>query len=249
MSIKRLKEAFLRIGSEYLEIKEGKRQMTDLKIGRMVLGALQTNCYFLYRTGSSEAIVIDPADYGSRIVDKLEQNGFCVAGILLTHGHCDHIWGCEELRRIAQEKAKERGVEPVRVYAMEAERELLQDTRKNLSHMFGKPYTQEADIYLRDGDELTIAGITFKVIATPGHTEGGCCYYFEEAGILVSGDTLFQESTGRTDFPGGSASALVRSIQEKLFVLPEDTLVYSGHGDSTTIGHEKKYNPYCAVKE
>ena len=88
--------------------------------------------------------------------------------------------------------------------------------------------------------------MTFEVIATPGHTIGSCCYYVEKAGFLISGDTLFYESTGRTDFPTGSMGSIVRSIKEKLFVLPEDTIVYPGHGESTTIGHEKKYNPFVA---
>ena len=102
-----------------------------------------------------------------------------------------------------------------------------------------------ADVYVKDGDEITIAGMDFRVIATPGHTAGGCCYYFKEVGFLLSGDTLFAESVGRTDFPTGSMSELVRSIKEKLFLLPDDTKVYPGHGESTTIGHEKEYNPFC----
>ena len=99
-------------------------------------------------------------------------------------------------------------------------------------------------MYVNDGEKITLAGMTFEVIATPGHTEGGCCYYFEEAGILVCGDTLFLESVGRTDFPTGSMGTLVRSIKEKLFILPDETVAYPGHGDSTTIGHEKKYNAF-----
>ena len=95
-----------------------------------------------------------------------------------------------------------------------------------------------------DGQEITLAGITLQVISTPGHTVGGCCYYVKEAGILISGDTLFAESVGRTDFPTGSMGTLVRSIKDKLFVLPDETRVYPGHGDSTTIGHEKEYNPF-----
>jgi len=211
--------------------------MAEIKIGRMVLGVCQTNCYFLYRAGEPGAIVVDPADNGDRIADALERNGFRVEGILITHGHFDHILGCERLKAAVDESVK--------VYACEAERELLKDARLNLSKGMHTPYTLEADVYVQDGEEITIAGMTCKVIETPGHTVGGCCYYFEEAGILVSGDTLFQESVGRTDFPTGSMSTLVRSIKEKLFVLPDETLVYPGHGDSTTIGIEKKYNPFC----
>lgn len=218
--------------------------MTDIKIGRMVLGQLQTNCYFVYREGHPEAIVIDPADNGDKIADALKRNGFQVAGILLTHGHFDHMMGCEALVEAVNAQSQE-DAEPVKVYAGEAERELLQDPGKNLSKMMHCSCTLEADAFVNDGDEVTIAGITCKVIATPGHTIGGICFYFEEAGFVVSGDTLFEESTGRTDFPTGSMSTLVRSIKEKLFVLPNETVVYPGHGGSTTIGHEKKYNPYC----
>ena len=105
--------------------------------------------------------------------------------------------------------------------------------------------TIEADEWLTDGQTVETAGISFQVLATPGHTAGGCCYYCKEGGFLFSGDTLFEESVGRTDFPTGSMSSLVRSVKEKLFVLPEDTEVYPGHGDITTIGREKQYNPYC----
>lgn len=220
--------------------------MAEIKIGRMVLGMCQTNCYFVYRTGSPEAIVIDPADNGDKIAAALERNGFKVAGILLTHGHFDHIWGVEALVETVNGKAQEEGTAPIKVYAGEAEKEVLSDPRKNVSKSMQRPCTLEADVYVKDGDEITIAGITCKVISTPGHTAGGTCYYFEEGGFVVCGDTLFAESVGRTDFPTGSMGTLVRSIREKLFVLPEETTAYPGHGDSTTIGHEKKYNPFCA---
>lgn len=219
--------------------------MGELKIGRMVLGVCQTNCYFLYREGESNAIVADPADKGQNIYDALRRNGFRVAGILLTHGHFDHIWGLDGLRAAANAAAEAEGLEAVRAYAHEAERGLLKDTGMNVSAQAGRACSTYADIYVKDGDEISLAGMSCRVIATPGHTAGGCCYYFEEAGILLAGDTLFAESVGRTDFPTGSMGTLVRSIKEKLFVLPEDTRVYPGHGESTTIGHEKKCNPFC----
>ncbi len=210
--------------------------MSDVKIGRMMIGSYQTNCYFLFREETKKAIVIDPADNGKMIYDKLTQNGFAVEAILLTHGHFDHIWGSKELRELSGAK----------IYALDKEQTLCEDVNNNLSAMVGRAYTVVPDEYVKDGAELTFDKISFKVIATPGHTIGSCCYYVEKAGILISGDTLFQESTGRTDFPTGSMSSIVRSIREKLFVLPDETKVYPGHGDSTTIGYEKKYNPFVA---
>ncbi len=225
------------------------RYMAQIKIGRMVLGSSQTNCYFLYREGDGRTVVVDPGESGANIYNTLRKNGFTVEAVLLTHGHFDHIWGLDALRDTANAAAESDGREPVHVYALDAERELLKDPEKNISAQAGRSCSTYADIYVSDGQELELAGIGIRVIATPGHTSGGCCYYVKEAGILVAGDTLFQESVGRTDFPTGSMGTLVRSIQDKLFVLPDDTRVYPGHGESTTIGHEKKYNPFCAVAE
>lgn len=208
--------------------------MGEIKIGRMVLSMCQTNCYFLYREDSKDCILVDPADQGANIYNALSRNGFTIRAILLTHGHFDHIWGSKEVRELSG----------VRMYAYEQEKELLNSERMNVSKGAGRPYTVDADVYLKDGEELTIAGITFRCIATPGHTAGSCCYYIAEAGFLISGDTLFQESVGRTDLPTGNMNALVTSIKDKLFVLPEETKVYPGHGDSSTIGYEKKYNPF-----
>lgn len=209
--------------------------MADLKIGRLTLGVCQTNCYFIYKEGTTEVIFIDPADKGDYIYEALKERGFSVAGILLTHAHFDHIWGSKALRELSGAK----------IYAYEGEKALCSDAQKNVSAQVGRPYTVEPDVYLKDGEEVTIAGMTCKLIATPGHTEGSCCYYFEDEKLLISGDTLFQESVGRTDFPTGSQSAIVRSIKEKLFALPDEVKVYPGHGDVTSIGAEKQYNPYC----
>ncbi len=209
--------------------------MSDLKIGRLMLGICQTNCYFVYKEGTKDVIFFDPADKGDYIYETLQIKGFRVAGILLTHGHFDHIWGTNKLRELSGAP----------IYAYEKEKELCEDAVTNVSDQVGRPYTVIPDRYLKDGEEITIADMTCKLIATPGHTVGSCCYYFEEDGILISGDTLFQESVGRTDLPTGSMSEIVRSIRERLFVLPDTVRVYPGHGETTDIGHEKKYNPFC----
>lgn len=208
--------------------------MAKLKIGRVTLGTCQTNCYFVYEEGKSEVLFFDPADRGDYIYEALKDKGFQVKAILLTHGHFDHIWGVERLKALSGAK----------VYALLEEKELCETPAMNISDMAGRACSVTPDEFLRDGQEVTIEGYSFKVIATPGHTAGGACYYFEEDKILISGDTLFEESVGRTDFPTGSMSTLVRSIKEKLFILPEDVTVYPGHGDSTTIGHEKINNPF-----
>lgn len=207
----------------------------SLKIGRMVLGVCQTNCYFLYREGSRQVIFVDPADYGEQIFNTLKEKGFSVAAILLTHGHFDHIWGCSRLRALSGAK----------VYALDDEEDVLLSAELNASEMAGRACTIKANELVKDGEELTLVDdISCRVIATPGHTKGSCCYYFEEAALLVCGDTLFAESIGRTDLPTGSMGAIVRSIKEKLLILPKDTIVYPGHGEATTIEHEEKYNPF-----
>ena len=223
--------------------------MGEIKIGRMTIGIYATNSYFLYREGSPDCIVIDAPDEGRETVLRLEAKGFHVRGLLLTHGHFDHIWGAAQLRAAANELAQSRGESLIRVYALDAEEELLSDSHKNVSEQMGRPVTFRPNEYLKDGQELSLAGINFRVIATPGHTIGSACFYVEEAGFLLSGDTLFEESVGRTDFPTGSMGSQVRSIREKLFALPDETKVFPGHGGVTSIGHEKKYNPFAADSE
>ena len=212
----------------------------NLRVGRMVIGSVQTNCYFVYdeeqEGAQKDVLLFDPADKGAFIYDQLKAKGFRVAAIFLTHAHFDHIWGVQELR----------GKSGAKVYAYEGEQPLCENSDMNVSAQVGRPCTVKPNAYLKDGEEITVAGITCKVIATPGHTIGSCCYYFEEAGVLISGDTLFQESVGRTDLPTGSGGQLRRSIQDKLFVLPDETKVYPGHGDATTIRYEKAYNPFCS---
>lgn len=206
----------------------------DIKIGRVVLGAVQTNCYFLYREDVKKAVVFDPADEGMKLFNAFKDMGLEVAGICLTHGHYDHVYGVAKLRQLSH----------CEIYASELEEKLLGDERLNCSEWGGRIVTVTADKLLKDGEEFELGGIKLKLISTPGHTEGSCCYYIEEAGMLISGDTLFEGSVGRADLPTGSAATLIRSIKDKLLLLPDDTKVYPGHGGMTTIGDERQYNPF-----
>lgn len=208
--------------------------MTDIKIGKFTLGIYQTNCYFLYKEGCKDTIVVDPADQGEKIYEKLSADGFNVKAIILTHGHFDHIWGVKGLKDRSRAK----------VYALDKEAELLKDPELNVSEMMGRPVMVVPDDFFRDGDTVTLADMTFKVIATPGHTAGSACYYFEDSKLLISGDTLFCESVGRTDFPTGSEKAITDSLNNKLMLLPDDVKVFPGHGGSTTIGSERENNPF-----
>ncbi|MBO4845031.1 MAG: MBL fold metallo-hydrolase [Lachnospiraceae bacterium] len=208
--------------------------MSDLKIGKMVLSVCATNCYFVYHEGQSKVILFDPADRGDYIYTALKEKGFEVDTILLTHGHFDHIWGCSKLRQLSGAK----------VYALDKEEDVLMSADLNASELAGRACTVKANEFLKDGQEIEVLGFKIKVLATPGHTKGSCCFYFEDDDILISGDTLFEESIGRTDLPTGSISELKRSITEKLALLPDDTKVFPGHGASTTIGHERDYNPF-----
>ena len=139
-----------------------------------------------------------------------------------------------------------REISGAKIYALKEEEELLLDPHLNSSFKVGKSYTVKPDVLVRDGEVLTFGDIKLKVIATPGHTAGGCCFYSEEDGVLFSGDTLFFESVGRTDFETSNAGDMKRSLA-KLFELPDETKVYPGHGDFTTIGHEKEYNPFAGI--
>ncbi len=209
--------------------------MPNISVTSLIVGNLAVNCWFLVNEDTKEALVFDPGDEAKKIQAFLEKKGVAIRGILLTHGHVDHIGGAEDLRELSGAK----------IYALREEESMLLDGKTNLSVFINrKVITVKADEFLQDGQEITLCGMTLKAYHTPGHTPGGCSYYCKEAGCVFSGDTLFQTSVGRSDFPGGSMSQLVRSIREKLFLLPDETKVYPGHGEETSIGYEKKYNPF-----
>lgn len=206
-----------------------------MKIQHSVLGMCATNTYYVYDDETKRGLIVDPADSPDTIIARVDSLSMIPEAILITHGHFDHV--------LAMNKVREHY--GIKVYAGLTEKQVLHDMAMNLTSSFDMGQTFDADIYLKDGEEFEAAGYHIRAIEVPGHTIGGMCYYFDKQGVLFSGDTLFCESVGRSDFPGGSASALCRGIKDKLFVLPEHTKVYPGHMDETTIGNEIKYNPFC----
>lgn len=208
--------------------------MGKIQVDTYVVGMVQTNCYVVSNLETKDCIIIDPGASGQKIAERIKDAGYTPTAVLLTHGHFDHAGAAKTLSDIFS----------IPVYAHESEKETLADPQKNVGFLIGANESYHADIYLKDEQVIELADFSIKVIHTPGHTEGGCCYYIADEDILFSGDTLFAQSVGRTDFPGGSMSAIVRSIREKLMRLPDDTTVYPGHNDITTIDTERKYNPY-----
>lgn len=203
----------------------------DIRI--FTLGAFQTNCYIVIAADGKQCLVFDPGNNGPELVKYLEDEALTPQAVVLTHGHADHIGGVEAIMEHFQ----------VPLYIHKDDEIMLQSPDLNLSKKMGQHLTVPgAAKNVEEGDVLTCAELSFRVIATPGHTQGGVCYYGE--GILIAGDTLFYGSIGRTDFPGGSYDALIKNIREKLYILPDDTVVYPGHGPETTIGFEKMHNPF-----
>lgn len=201
----------------------------------MPVGLLQCNCSVLGDEQTREAIVVDPGDEVERIMAVLVKHGLTVKAIVITHGHIDHISGAQKLRVLTGAP----------VYMNPSDQELV-DALDKYAAWLGVP-TPEAvvvDIAAKDGDTLKLSARHLHILHTPGHTQGSLCLYIPAEHKLLAGDTLFRGSVGRTDLPGGNTRQLLSSIKSKLLVLPEDTLVTPGHGDSTTIGEEIEQNPF-----
>ena len=202
-----------------------------MKIVTLPVGELGTNCYIATDENGTAAI-IDPGADAHAILRVLQDEGVRIGGILLTHAHFDHIGAVNTL------------AEDVSVFCHRLDVPALQDGRLNLSALFGRPLAPIADaVCVEDGDTIAIGELTFTVLHTPGHTVGSCCYRLGD--VLFAGDTLFRDSIGRTDFPGGDFAVMRQSLA-RLAALDGELTVYPGHGEMTTIARERQYNPYIA---
>jgi len=204
-----------------------------LIVKKLEVGPIMANCFILGCESTKEAVVIDPGDDADRILMTLSKSELTVKYLINTHGHFDHVGANKRMKEVT---GAELAIHPDDAH-------MLNELSRSAS-MFGlsAENSPPADILLKDGDEIAFGEITLKVIHTPGHSKGGISLYTK--GHLFSGDTLFARSIGRTDLPGGDYDTLISSIKEKLLVLEDDTVVYTGHGPETTLGDEKRMNPF-----
>lgn len=201
----------------------------------MAVGSMGSNCYLIGCEQTKDAVVVDPGAEGRRILSRLEKHGLKCTKVILTHGHADHIGALEDVLNAT-------GAE---VLIHEADAGMLISPAKNLSMYMGSMLEfNDADRLLKDGDTVEVGTITLEVMHTPGHTPGGIC--LKVGDNLITGDTLFAGSIGRSDFPGGDHNQLIRSIKNKLLGFPGQTRVYPGHGPASTIDEEKKFNPFLS---
>jgi len=195
------------------------------------VGMYHSNCYLVGCEKTHKGIIIDPGDEGDFIVSKVKDNNLKIEKIVLTHGHLDHIGAVEYLKNLFDAE----------VCIHKADADMLSIPEANLSSLTPDPISlQSADVFLEDGEKIVFGETELTVLHTPGHTPGGISLYGE--GVVFTGDTIFFGSVGRTDLPYGDFDQLMESIKTKIFTLPDDTVVYPGHGPETTIGNEKQFN-------
>ena len=208
-----------------------------MKIDCLILGSYETNCYILRNTESDkDCLIIDTGLDAGPLIDFLSEHKLNPLAVVLTHGHADHISALPILR----EKYPD-----IKVYIHKNDAKMLTKPISNLSMLAGKMFkTEPADFLIDEPSTIELADIRLNVLNTPGHTQGGICLYSKDSSLVFVGDTLFADSVGRTDFPGGDFTQLINSIKQKLCTLPDETIVYTGHGPVTTMAREKAHNQY-----
>jgi hydroxyacylglutathione hydrolase len=203
---------------------------------QLEVGPYMSNCYIVGSEKTKDGMIVDPGAEAGRILEEVQDAGLSIKIIVVTHMHADHIG--------ALAKIKEATKAPFAVHEAEASKGYIDGASAMLSAITGRPSSgiPTVDKKLKDGDKLDIGDLHFTVLHTPGHSPGGIC--LSGPGVVFCGDTLFNFSIGRTDFPGGDYDQIIDSIQKKIMVLPNETKVYSGHGPATTVGVERKANPF-----
>lgn len=205
-----------------------------IKIKKIISGILEVNCYIIYDSNTLHAVIIDPGQDGNKVINEIERDALVPEMLINTHGHYDHILSDDQIRL--------RFNIPLAISRQDSA--MLNDANKNGSFFFATPTTvKNPEIFLEDNQEIKLSFITFKVISTPGHTKGGICLLFD--GFLVTGDTLFAGTIGRTDFDGGDYEEMFHSLK-RLKGLDSSVVIYPGHGSITTLANELKHNPYIA---
>jgi len=204
-----------------------------MRIETVIVGPLEVNCYIVGCPETNECVVIDPGGDPNRIVERVERRGWKPTSILLTHAHIDHVHGLYQLQRTY----------PVPTWLHEAERIIFEALPLQAQTFgFALSHLPKVDRFLQGGERISFGRQQLKVVHTPGHSPGSCCYLADKCAFV--GDVLFAGSIGRTDLPGGNYQQLIHSIRQRILILADETTLYPGHGPATTVGQERLYNPF-----